>query len=217
MKIVIALILNIVIIIFFKKIEKFLIDLNFSWTISKSIPYLFLMIFGILLMFSLKKRLKIGNVLKQIILVLVAVCPFMIGFTMNPIYEGDFSKQGTTNFEAPNKKDFSGVDLVVITIPGCPYCHESTFYSNLMHKRNPKLKIKYIVCAKDTNQIQPYRDKLDKNIEVALAEDPNQAAKTAGGSFPAFLLIQNNKAIQKWSNDQFGVRAKDLVESVTKQ
>lgn len=215
MKAILFILVNIIVIVFFKKIEKFLIDLNFSWTLSKLTPYILLVIFGVLLMMLMKKYLKMNNYLKMIMLILCGVLPFIIGFIFNPIYEGDFSKQGITSFAATSKKDIQGVDLVVLTIPGCPFCHESTIYSNLMQTRNPKLKIRYIVCAKDSNQIQPYQDKLDKKIEVLLAEDPNQAAKTAGGSFPAFLLIKNNKAIQKWSNDQFGVRAKDMVETAT--
>lgn len=215
MKAIISIFINIIVIVFFKKIEKFLIDLNFSWTLSKSTPYILLIIFGVLLMMSMKKYLKMNSYLNLVMLIVGGVLPFIIGFIFNPIYEGDFSKQGITSFTATSKKDIQGVDLVVITIPGCRFCHESTIYSNLIQKRNPDLKIRYIVCAKDSNQIEPYRDKLDKKIAVVLAEDPNQAAKTAGGSFPAFLLIQNNKAIQKWSNDQFGVRAKDMVEAAT--
>jgi hypothetical protein len=214
---VIILLLSSLSILYSKPIELHLIQLNWSWTIAKLTPYLFYIVEGLMLFFIFKKTLKLSNYLKLIILVLAFVLPFLIGFIFNPIYEGAFSKQGITSFKAASKKDMQGVDLVVITIPECRFCRESTIYCNLMLKRNPNLKIRYIVCTKDTNQIQPYQDKLDKKIDVALAEDPNQAAKTAGGSFPAFLLIKNNKAIQKWSNDQFGVRAKDLVEASAKE
>jgi len=162
-----------------------------------------------------KKVLIKNKLLKILTQLIVIVLPFLVGFAVNPIFQGDFSKQGVTNFEKANSNDVKNTNLVVLTIPGCPFCHESTIYSNLMQKRNPNLKIRYIVCAKDSNQIEPYRNKLDKKIEVVLAENPNMSAKSAGGSFPAFLLIQNNKAVLKWSNDQFGVRAKDLVESET--
>jgi hypothetical protein len=214
---VIILLLSSLSILYSKPIELHLIQLNWSWTIAKLTPYLFYIVEGLMLFFIFKKTLKLSNYLKLIILVLAFVLPFLIGFAFNPIYQGDFSKQGVLSFTKPSDKDIADYDLLVYTIPGCPFCHESTFFANLMQKRVPSLRINYIVCTTDSAQIEPYRINLDKKINVSLAENPTKASQTAGGSFPAFLLIKNNKAIQKWSNDQFGVRAKDLVEASAKE
>jgi hypothetical protein len=201
--------------IYSKAIELFLINQNFSWTFSKIIPYFLLVLEGILLGLIAKRMLKSKKIIKLGVQFICIIFPFLTGFALNPIYQGDFSKNGSTNVVNAKNDKFKGYDLVVITITGCPFCHESTFYANKMLQRNPKLKIKYLVCNNNEAETKPYREKLDKKIAVELAQTPQQMAQTAGGSFPAFILIKENKAIQKWSNDQFGVRAKDLVESAT--
>jgi hypothetical protein len=95
---VIILLLSSLSILYSKPIELHLIQLNWSWTIAKLTPYLFYIVEGLMLFFIFKKTLKLSNYLKLIILVLAFVLPFLNRLYFNPIYEGDFSKQGTTKF-----------------------------------------------------------------------------------------------------------------------
>ena len=207
---IIVTVLTAITIYFFKPFESALLNLNFSWTFSKALPYLLLIVEGVLLSYYTGKILKIR--LKIILQILMLVLPFVIAFALNPIYQGDFSKNGSLPKIKELPIDFKNVDLVVVTIPGCPFCHESAYNSNLMLKRNPKLKIRYIVCNTNLQELKPYREKLDSKIEVVLASDPTLLSQIAEGSFPSFFYLKTNKVIEKWSNDQFGVRAKDLVE-----
>jgi hypothetical protein len=216
MKYFITLTFIFIVIFFHKNIELFLINSTISWTISKALPYLLLIILGVYLAKLSFHKFKFNNVLKIITIVILMLAPFGIDFIFNPIYEGDFSKKGKMPTIEKGLNDFNNYDLVVITIPGCPYCHESTINSNKLLERNPSIKIKYVVCSDNVKEIEPYQRNLNKNIKVELASKPKSLAKIADGGFPSFVVMKNGKAIEKWSNDQFGVRAKDYVESLIK-
>jgi hypothetical protein len=210
-KYILYLILATLNILFFKQIELFLLKVGLSWTFSKIFPYLFLLILGFLLAYLSKKIFKIKKLLFVLWLVNF-IFPLIVGFILHPIYEGDFSKNGITP-KFPKNLEFENYDLVVLTIPGCPFCHESVINSNFMLKRNPTLKIKYILCSSDAKEMEPYRAELDKKIPLVLAKDIQNMGKIAQGKFPSFILNKNNKPSYQWSNSEFGVRAKDLVEN----
>ncbi|MBI2259710.1 MAG: hypothetical protein HYU67_12550 [Flavobacteriia bacterium] len=199
-------------IVYFKTIERLLIENNFSWTISKALPYFLVVVLGFILSYFIYNLAK-TKIIKLILSVFVAVLPFIISFIFHPIYEGDFSRVGTSYQLKNDNQDFQTVDLVVLTIPGCPFCHESTIYSNKMLLRQPRLKIKYIVCDTNTREIEPYQKKLNRKISVSLAKDLKLCINISQGSFPTFVALKNKKIVEKWSNDQFGVRAKDFVEN----
>ena len=137
------------------------------------------------------------------------ISPFIINFIIHPIYDGDLAN----NHKEVEKKysDFNDADLVVITIPDCPFCHESITKINKLQARNPTLKIKYIVCSSDTNQTEAYIRKLDKKVTVNIASDPNKIATVANLRFPAFLTIKGKKMLY-FDNNNFGVRALDYIE-----
>ncbi len=210
---ILQLILLILTLFFFKALENTLISWNFSWTISKVFPYLVLIILGFTLSRKIKKFFFIKiPFLRFILLLIIFLAPFGIGFILNPIYEGDFSKNGTSIPNEQSLSDFKAFDLVVITIPNCPFCHESVNAINLIQKRNPKLKIKYVVCAKESREIEPYKLKLNSSIQVSLCQNLDKMITISKGSFPCFVKINTND-IYTWSNDNFGVRAKDILES----
>jgi hypothetical protein len=202
-------------IVFFNDYSNFLLESNLSWTFSKAFPYITLLIFGIYLAYWSKKNTKFSKSIGLLVQILLILTPFLVGFVLNPIYEGDFSKNGIEPKFSKNK-EFENYDLVVLTIPGCPFCHESVINSNFMLKRNPKLKIKYILCSSDAKEMEPYRIELDKKIPLVLAKNLQEMGKIAQGKFPSFVLLNKNNAIYQWSNDGFGVRAKDYVESIVK-
>jgi len=204
---------------FFTSIEQWVINSNFSYTSAKIGPYLLLVIFGILMArwFSkffiyriISNRIKF---LRPIVFVVITVIPFIIGFALNPIYEGDFSKEGTEIQNSDSNNDFRQVDLAVITIPGCPYCYHSISKLKQLKARNPEMRIKFIVCTNNNEDLQDYIAEGGKEIEVCKTKNIENLSKMAEGKFPTFVMVKKNKATYRWSNDQFGCLALDQLES----
>jgi thioredoxin-related protein len=180
---------------------------------------LLLVIFGVLIARWLSKffiykiisnRIKF---LRPIVFVVITAIPFVIGFVLNPIYEGDFSKQGTEIQNQESINDFRKVDLAVITIPGCPYCYHSISKLKQLKARNPEMRIKFIVCTSNNEDLKDYIAEGGKEIVVTKTKNIETLSKMAEGKFPTFVMINNNKATYSWSNDQFGCLALDQLES----
>lgn len=203
-------------IIFFKDIEYFMLYLNFSWTLSKITPYFVLIVLGLLLAKKSSRKLIFKvPFLNKILLLLIILSPFAIGFAIHPIYEGDFSKTGN-ELKTKEISDFKNYDFIVLTIPGCKYCHESVSMINKIQERNSNMQIKYIVCNKDMKEISPFSKNLNQNIKVNLVEDIDVILKINNGKFPCFIMNKKN-SIYFWFNNQFGTRAKDFLEQNFKE
>ena len=200
--------------IFFTSIEEIALKTGMPWTLSKALPYLLLILTGILTSIWFARYLHIkNNGVKAALLLIVLVLPFGTGFILHPIYEGDFSKNGQALNPGSSLEDFKNTDLAVIAIPGCPYCHGSIDDLKKLKERNPSLRVKFIVLSSDPEDLTPYHIQTGDTIEVVNSSQLDSLGKIASYSFPSFVQIRNNKAILKWSNDQFGVRAKDLLEA----
>lgn len=208
--------LSVLLIFFSKNLDGLLVSWNYSWTFSKVIPYLLLIIFGFLIARKLKMFFLLpSKILRKILFWGVLVFPFAIGFIFNPIYQGDFSKEGTTFAKSESPRELTKYDLTVLSIPDCPYCHEAVGTINMIQARNPEMKIKFIVCSSEKRQLDPYKAKLHSAIKVVLAKDIKAISEINKGSFPSFITPQENE-IYIWSNDSFGVRAKDFLENSIK-
>lgn len=211
-KLILLTVFTVLFITFFKRIELISLNLGLSWTFSKILPYFILGLSGVLLFMQFIK-INFNKFLKLIIGSIILLLPFLIGFILNPIYEGDFSKQGAsikTNF---SPKDFKNNGLMVVTIPDCPFCFGAIEKLKILKRRNPQLKIEFVVCSTNKQSIQNYIKEINGEFSIRLANNPENLAKTAGFKFPAFIKVQNKKPIYKWSNDEFGVRAIDDFES----
>lgn len=201
----------------FRELEEYLNNTAVSWSFAKIAPYLTLIIGGILIALFFRKNVELkSNVLKQILFWLILITPVAIGFNFNPIYEGDFSKNGRVIEKEIIHDDFLSTDLVVITIPGCEYCHGSIPSLKLLKKRNPNLRIRMIVCSSDPKELKPYKKEVGHSFDLQLASNPDSLAAVANFAFPSFVMVKNNLPSEIWSNDQFGVRAKDVLEKYFK-
>lgn len=213
MKKIILLLLICLTVIFFKNFQNVLLDFNFSWTLSYLLPYIFLPVFAILLLISLKKWLKsFPKFLVIPFYVLILLGPFALGFALNPIYEGDLSKEGRTINSNNKLNDFNKSDFVVLTIPNCPFCRESSTKMNLLQKRNPDLRIKYIVCSSEKKTKGELRNLLTKKIKIDLAKNLQELVTLAEGKFPCFIKTKKGRATYVWNNSQLGTRAMDWLE-----
>ncbi|AEA44246.1 hypothetical protein [Fluviicola taffensis] len=201
----------------FNDLELSLLNNGFSWTMSKMIPYLILTIGGILIAYSFAKAFKIkSKVLKFSLIILLFATPFALGFILNPIYEGDFSSEGTDLKNSDVRLAKENYDLVVITIPNCPYCLESIGKLKLIKKRNPNAKILFSVCTSDKENLALYRQLINGDFDIDLAKNLEESSKLADFAFPSFVQVKKGVPVYKWSNDQFGAGAMDKFEGEVK-
>jgi thiol-disulfide isomerase/thioredoxin len=216
----IRLILNILIITWtvfqFQGLEDYLIGTSVSWSFAKVAPYLILILGGILMAFWFRRNVPLPKIPLQILFWIVLVLPFTIGFIINPIYEGDFTKKAKSINKEYRYPDFIHTDLVVIAKPNCPYCHESISMLKLMKERNPNMRIRMVVCDSDPKELEPFKKEIESSFDLQLASNADSVAAIVDYAFPTFVLVKNNLPAQRWSNNQFGVGAKDALEKYFK-
>jgi hypothetical protein len=180
--------------------------------ISKSLPYFLLFIGGILISFNFKNLIK-NTYLKSIFILVISFLPFVIGFAIHPIYQGDYSLTGKKTDQQLAYDDFSkNINLAVITIPNCPYCFESIQKLKVLKERNPLMNIEFIVCSDKKSDLTNYKIESKNKLKIKLAKNMDTLAKLANYKFPTFVQISNKKPQMLWSNSQFGVRAIDFLE-----
>jgi hypothetical protein len=198
-------------------IESFLLDTGLSWTMSKLLPYLITIALGISLVFLLKKKLaNMNRPIRIVVKGIALLIPFFAYFGYAPIFQGDFSNNSTKFILTESEKELTGKKLVVLTIPGCPYCFQALGKMKKLKSRNDKIEIEYIVCHTDPETTKGYSNEGGKAVNVRLAIDVQSMATLAKGSFPTFTLVNNDSTIKVWSNDNFGVLAIDEVEELLK-
>ena len=190
-------------------VENFLLDLGFSWTLSRLLPYIVFPLIGLLIWWLIRKWMPNLGV-KLLLAVLLVAGTFTIYFISNPIYEGDFANKAEDVAVIPELKKEKQT-LVVVTIPGCPFCMESIDRMKAFKKRNPAIAIEYRVCSSDSNAVAAYEEAAKDAFPIVLATDKDALAKTAGLRFPAYVLT-DGKTARRWANNDFGVAALDEVE-----
>jgi len=208
--VIVGIILTLITLILFNKIETAFLSVSKQWTISKLLPYLLLIISGILLFIFSFRTFK-NKVIKVSISFSLLIAPFSIGFGLHPIYQGDFSKSGKEIHSKTYSEHHIRNGLYVITIPGCPYCFESISRLKQIKNLHPNLQIELAVSTTDSTLIETYQIESENLFHVKTTKNPNKIASLADHRFPAFVLIKNNKAAYKWDNSQFGVRAIDEI------
>jgi hypothetical protein len=193
--------------------ENFLLNLGLSFTLSKLISYLLFVLVGVLLalfFFKKSKNRRISKIPKLIISLVLFVAPFLIYFAIHPIYEGDFSNNSysiESKIDFPKKKQ-----LTIVALANCPYCIQSIETSKLLKKKNPEIRIEYWVLSSNPIHQLKYKKLLGNAAQVKLkARISDGLAVIAKGSYPTFVISDNNRAIKAWNNDSFGVMAMDEV------
>ncbi len=193
--------------------ESYFLESGLSWTMSKAVPYVIMVFVGLLLILVVKRFLKsINKYLKWVLLLIIFAVPFGIYFILHPIYQGDFSNNVVQVEKIDEFNELEGEKLVVITIPGCKYCYEAVDDLLIMKSRLKNISIEYIVCSTDSSTVNWYKEKTGTQIDVRIAQNPESLMRLADYAFPTYILVDNNKPLKKWSNDSFGVFAKDEVE-----
>ena len=194
------------------KIETFFLDFGLSWSISKMLPYVICVLLGLCFVLLFRRIAFRNRWLNRIGSFILFALPFSIYFALYPIYEGDFSNQGskpTSRIQFPSSKTFT-----VVVLPDCPYCFQSISLIDKLKSRNPSMPINYWVVSSDT--LPPKTGILSKipyEYEVFQRHDVIEMSKLVLGTFPCFVLSDNGKVQKVWNNNQFGVLALDEIEA----
>lgn len=189
--------------------ESFFLNLGLSYTWSKALPFIIFIILGIILGRFLFKRSK--STLMKIVSIIAIFIPFGIYFAINPIYEGDFSNTSITVQRTAEMSELKGKKLVVISLPGCKYCKESIQVLKEIQDRHKNLEVEYVVTSSNSSDLDFYLEKSKGIFPVRLAENVEAMAKLANGHFPTYVLVNNDKPFETWSNNTFGISALDKV------
>jgi hypothetical protein len=189
--------------------SEFFMNLGFSWTLSKLLPYILFFILGIALFFYFKSKFKTR--LKKGLFSIVIILPVAIYFVFSPIYEGDFSNnyRELSNY---SEIGFKKNEMTVLAIPNCPFCAESIVRLNKLAERTEADRINFVVITDDQEMLELYREKASKKIIVSNVPDFDRFQNVTLGRFPTFVFVDSPN-MHIWSNDGFGARAMDWVEN----
>jgi thiol-disulfide isomerase/thioredoxin len=188
--------------------ETIFLNLGFSWTAAKLIPYLLMALLGFILVYTFHRRIQ-HRVKKWISMTLLCLLPFGIYFAVYPIYQGDFVN---VHFKPKQLDKFpSKLTLNIVVLPSCPYCHETIKLMNNLKESYPNLNIRYVVVAESKQTMHAFRSKLDPKIDVQLSNKPDNWIIMAQGGFPCIILSKNKNIIYAWESGYFGVRAIDDI------
>lgn len=194
--------------------EDLLLELGLSHTWSKMLPYLLVILFGLLLARLVYKKFRSNKKVGVVLSLFFLIVPFIAYFTVSPIYQGDFGKNGKKQSFRTAKSTLFHEGLLVIAIPGCPYCLESIASLKMMKKRRPNLKIEFgVIGSTDKSVIEGYKKEIDGKFKISTIKNESAFTANTGNSFPTFVMIKKGKAVYSWTNNKFGVRAKDRVEN----
>lgn len=196
-------------------IENSFLESGFSFTMAKLLPYIITILIGLILVFLLRNKLRIKNKFLRITTKLVVfTVPFGIYFATNPIYEGDFSNNCVLIERTVDYTELEDSKLYVLSIPGCPFCKMAMSKMIQLEERTPGLEIEYLVCSEDSTTLDFYTEINEGKIPIKLAKKPIELMELSEGTFPTYVLVKKNEPLKTWSNQNFGVRALDEVESL---
>jgi ABC-type proline/glycine betaine transport system permease subunit len=194
--------------------EEYLLNHGFSHLLSKVIPYLLTIIFGLFLAIIVYRSFRNNKKLAVALSLFFLIVPFIGYFAVCPIYQGDFGVNGKSISIRNDKTKAIKNGLLVLALPSCPYCLESIETLKTIKKRQPKLKIDFgIIGTTDSSTIRLYKYPIDGKFELSFLENESAYTTYTGNNFPTFILIEDGMAIHSWSNNEFGVMAKDKIEN----
>lgn len=201
-------------------VSNFGLLLGLPWTLNYVLIWLLVLILSGFSAFLCYKTLK-GRA-RFLTPVLALVIPLGFYFAAKPIYDGDFSKTGTSvNYGTENiilqdilryKSDFKGV--VCVASPYCPFCIEAVRDKMRMLDQRKKTDVAVYLPSGEANLIQHFRDKTAAHsIPIVPNSNPEVGFDIDENVIPVFLYIQNQRIVHVWRNDQLGYPALDWIEN----
>lgn len=191
-------------------LESIFLQIGLGWSFSKILVYILVIIFSVILArFQRRWSTKIVWIYWSRI-IFVSIFPVLLYFAFNPIYAGDlvdYSEEVDDEFVFKTEKC-----LNIIVLKGCPHCKNTVQFSDMLLKRNPSIKINYVVLGLD-NENRGFLDEINKNCTIEFVKESKKLQALTKGSFPTFVLSENSKARRRWGNDKFGFRSLDVIEN----
>lgn len=197
--------------LFSVEIFNFLIDLGLSWRWSKWLNYIILWSLPIFFIVQIRRaQVKHLSKVFPVSLFVLSTTLAAFQFYMDPLYDGDISS-ASEELMIEAKSDFSD-GLLMISIPGCPYCFAATETLLKLKQRRPNLEIKQVVLTRNDQDLSSYKEIAKDNYDVVKTEDVDFYGQITN-SYPTFVLVKDGVLLKKWSNSGFGVVAKDEIEA----
>jgi len=191
--------------------ENFFVTIGLGWTMSKILPYIVLLTLGVGVYRLFRKKFR-KKWMRITVLLLMILAPTGIYFAINPIYEGDFSNNYARK-QAIDSEWIADGKLTVIAIPGCPFCLASIARMKQVKERvGGDVDIEFRVLTKKEANLKSYENESGGSVTVVMDTNEIRLSQLAGGRFPTFVF-REGADVYVWSNDGFGVRALDWVES----
>jgi hypothetical protein len=194
-------------------IEVFFLSNNFSWVAAKLGPYVYFLVLGLLFSLLVVWKFKFKGHVRVLFLISLPLVTLSLYFSFYPIFQGDFSHEKVIFPRNESMIELKENRLVVLSLPGCPYCLESMERMRIVKQRHPEITIEYKVCHGDSAAIRWFQGKGKDDFEYSLASDVKMTSRLAAGLYPTYVLA-NRSSVTVWSVEQFGMSAIDEVEEV---
>ena len=190
-------------------LEEFILLLGFSWQMSNLLPFILLFLSSVFVVIFLRKKSK-KTTFNFLIRFLVSFIPLSLYFGFNPVFESDiYDLSKTIKVEGGASKKNN--ELVVFSLPNCPYCLETISLIALLKKRNPDLTVTYkIITHNDGGDIESILKK--SQIKFELLNKNKYTESLTQGSYPTFVYNDGDKELKIWDNNSFGTKALDFIE-----
>ena len=192
-------------------IEGFFLANNFSWVAAKLGPYVCFVVLGLLFGLLVVWKLKFKGHVRILFLISIPIVSLSLYFAFYPIYQGDFSNENQRIMRDNKMGELKLNRLVVLSLPGCPYCLESMERMRIVKQRHPSVTIEYKVCHGDSASLKWFKKYGKNDFEYSLATNVDMTSKLAQGLYPTYVLSRKSYLIV-WSVEQFGMSAIDEVE-----
>lgn len=194
-------------------ISTYLVDSGWSWTLSKWWIYILLWILPIYYIMDMRRTQKKGERFAlPVLFFLLSTTAAVFHFISYPIYDGDIAGAGVEMQQEVTIDDFEN-GLLMISIPGCPYCFEATSILKKLKERTPALNIRQVVLSDDWRDTEAYVEASQGVYDVDTSSAYAFYAQITS-SYPTFVLVKEGKMQKQWKNSGFGVVAKDEIEGL---
>jgi len=144
-------------------------------------------------------------------MVLISLSPVTIYFALHPIYTGDIFDEASeinTSYVFPKSKQLS-----IFVLKGCPHCKGTIPFIQKLRERNDQISIQYVILGKPNDRFPGFTNEIPSFCEKKYEPNPILLAPITQGNYPCIVLSNNGKAEKKWSNDNFGMKTMDVIES----
>ena len=191
--------------------EVYFLSNGFSWVSARLLPFLSCLLLGLFIACLLVRIFRFNGHVKLLYIISIPLVFLSVYFAIFPIYQGDFSNASQKFTRNAQMKELKTNRLVILSLPGCPYCLESMERMHVVKQRHPNITIEYKVCHGDSASLEWFKQHGKNDFDYSIASNLEMTSKLALGLYPTYVL-PNKSFVKVWSVEQFGMLAIDEVE-----